>query len=534
VSEWASTEKSRELTLYRRLLLIASGTYMVWWFAVELLLPTAFNPFGSRFAVVATIFAAWVASFIFLIVQKHLVVIFQACAWLITLHYYYLFLHNDGDFNWVVGCYITVMAIGFCFFTAKQLLSYSLFVLALSIASIILVPHLLNSVFLPGLLTILIQANLGLRSRLALIKTLRDSNRRFQLLFNSTFEGVMVHEKGLITDVNESLLQKTGYSRGELLGQDPMIIVPPAQRPLVTRNMEMADIEPFETRVQRKDGAVIDVETRAKDFEYDSHMARLVTIQDISDRKKAETERISALTLAENVRIRDDFISIASHELKTPISSLKLQALLVERELAKEPSETYPTNKLREVLGLFHRQADRLTELVETMLDVSRISAGRLSLVMEPVDLRVLVGDVVSLLNTQRPRNSLPITIDAPAAAPMQGDRVRIKQVIENLVVNAIKYGEEKPIAVQVRTEGSRAVVVVKDQGPGIPHEAVDRIFNRFERAVSSRHISGLGLGLYIAKQVVEAHGGAISVESQPGFGSTFTARFPTQLSEKS
>lgn len=225
--------------------------------------------------------------------------------------------------------------------------------------------------------------------------------------------------------------------------------------------------------------------------------------------------------MAENVRIRDEFISIASHELKTPISNLKLQTQLIERDLRRQP-ESYSIDKVAEVAALFNRQVNRLLELVETMLDVSRISSGRLNLEKKDFDLSEDIQDVVTTLNLKN-----KITIETPAHLMIHADCSRTKQIIENLLTNAIKYGDNKPAQISVRAENGQAIIAVEDQGLGIAPEYLDRIFNRFDRAISAHNISGLGLGLYIARQIVEAHGGTITVKSQLGKGSVFTVTLP-------
>ncbi len=232
-----------------------------------------------------------------------------------------------------------------------------------------LIPSLEHSVFLPGLVTMLLQANIGLRSRLSIIKSLSESNQRFQMLFNSTFEGVLVHDQGRILDVNESLINMLGYSRAELIDKNILDLLPEERRKESEDKNETGGKQssPYETKVITKDLRNIDIEVRAKDFLYDKTHVRLVTVQDISDRKQAEKERIVAMTLVENLRIRDDFISIASHELRTPISTLSLQLQLIERDL-KKAGQLGENARLADFLN---RQIERLAELVETMLDVS-------------------------------------------------------------------------------------------------------------------------------------------------------------------
>ena len=519
---------AQQISVYRRLLLVAGGVYLFWWFAIVWILPQAFNPFLSRFAVCAFIFLVWLLSFKSEKVRRHLPFLAFVSVWLITLHYYYLFYENGGDSNWIVGAYITVIAINLCLLSTGRLLSYSIFVLALSIAVAFALPHLEKSVFLPGIVTILIQANMGLHARLSVIKNLFDSNQRFQLLFHSTFDGLIVHDRGLILNVNESMGHISGFSPAELIGKSVFDILDPSERSLVQAKLSLDEVPPYETKGLRKDGRLIDVEVRAKSFLYDNKPAKLVAVQDISDRKKAETERIKALALVENLRVRDEFISIASHELKTPISSLKLQTQIIESDLREGGNEVDSQEKITEAISLFNRQIDRLTELVEAMLDIPRISAGKFTLEVGDVDLVGLAKKTISLMAAQNDNTGAPpMTLEAPAKVIVHGDRRRLEQVLENLLSNAIKYGDHNPITIKILDENSGTSLIVEDHGLGIAPEYLSRIFDRFERAISARNISGLGLGLYITRQIVEAHGGKLSVESELGRGSRFKVWFP-------
>lgn len=528
---WNSPQSLKELRVGRWLILIGAFVYLAWWFGVELLLPKSFNPLASRLVVVGILFAIYGASFYSEAVRFNIRKAFIASAWLITLHFYYLFYMNGGNLDWVIGAYITVSAITLLLMSSGALLSYSIFVTLLSVLMVIAIPELRYSVFLPGLITILIQANVGLQSRFGLIRTLADSNDRFQLLFNSTFEGVMVHENGRILDVNDAFAQLTGYSRHELEGKNALTFVHPDWRASAAEKMKFAEVPPYETVGINREGKVVDLEVRAKSFTFDNVSARLVTIRDITDRKRAEEERIAALTMAENVRVRDEFISLASHELKTPITSMKIQTQLMERGLKNGSPEVIAPKKLSEFVAVLGRQVNRLNELVETMLDVSRISTGRLVLDVRDVDLSQLVREVVQSSQAQltraNPQLNSAIQVDVPSELIVRADPSRIKQVIENLIGNAIKYGQESPIEVRVSAEAARVSIVVVDRGMGIPPEFLGKIFERFERAVSPSNISGLGLGLFIVRQIVEAHQGAISVESEPGKGSSFKVSLP-------
>jgi signal transduction histidine kinase len=173
------------------------------------------------------------------------------------------------------------------------------------------------------------------------------------------------------------------------------------------------------------------------------------------------------------------------------------------------------------------RQVERLSRLVSELMDVSKITAGRLRLDVEEMDLSAAVRDVLTRLREQTAKAQSPIDLHADVPVVGHWDRMRVEQVVTNLVTNALKFGAGKPITLAVEEEGAMARVVVRDQGIGIAPEDVERIFQRYEQAIASRAYGGLGLGLYIVRQIVEAHGGRILVESQLGAGSTFTVELP-------
>jgi len=221
----------------------------------------------------------------------------------------------------------------------------------------------------------------------------------------------------------------------------------------------------------------------------------------------------------EAIRVRDEFLSIASHELKTPLTSLALQADSLRAAAARGRVPEPIAHKA----DVIRRNVDRLTRLITNLLDISRIGAGRLELELEELDLSELVREVAVRFEDELTRAGCELRLDASAPVVGRWDRLRLDQVVTNLIANAVKYGPAKPIEVAVRAEGERAWLQVRDHGIGIPHEAQARIFERFERAVSDRHYGGFGLGLWIVRIIVDALGGTIAVESEPGNGATFT-----------
>ncbi|WP_437924030.1 ATP-binding protein [Sorangium sp. So ce291] len=250
---------------------------------------------------------------------------------------------------------------------------------------------------------------------------------------------------------------------------------------------------------------------------------------DITERKKIEAERALLLEYEQRaraaaeaaVRMRDDFVSIASHELYTPIAGLKLAVQGLMRE-----ATTLPAGAER-LAGMAERQCQRLVRLIEDLLNVARIQAGKLELTLGDVDLRALSREVVEDFDVELKQAGSTVTWRADAPVVGRWDRARLEQVVTNLVLNAIKYGRGKPIEISVAAEGEMAKLVVADHGIGIDAGCVPYIFERFERGVSTQHYGGLGLGLYISRRIVIAHGGSIRVESELGAGAAFIVDLP-------
>ena len=229
------------------------------------------------------------------------------------------------------------------------------------------------------------------------------------------------------------------------------------------------------------------------------------------------------------INVRDEFISIAGHELKTPLTSIKLQADMRKRSLENESYTKFTPDKLIKMFDTDSKQIERMTVIINDMLDVTRISSGKLSMNLEDFDLSTLIYDVVERNHEQLEESGNQITIDSGKNIVGRWDKFRIEQVITNLLTNAIKYGEGKPIEIKINSENDKAIVVIKDHGLGISKENIKLIFKRFER-VTGTDVSGLGLGLYIVSSIIEAHKGQIKVESQLGQGSSFSIELPLNV----
>lgn len=227
------------------------------------------------------------------------------------------------------------------------------------------------------------------------------------------------------------------------------------------------------------------------------------------------------------VRMRDDFMSIVSHELKTPLNTLILEVQLRKLQLARSSVAAFSEERLRQMVDKDERQIQSLIRLIDDMLDVSRIRTGKLSIRPTPVDLGDLVARVVDSFAPQMEVCGCTLLFDPPG--PLHGvwDAFRIEQVLANLLTNAMRYGAGRPVEITVSTNGKEACIDVRDHGIGISEENLQRIFQQFERAEGSENSAGLGLGLYITEQIVKAHGGDIHVQSEEGKGSVFCVRLP-------
>lgn len=226
----------------------------------------------------------------------------------------------------------------------------------------------------------------------------------------------------------------------------------------------------------------------------------------------------------EAIRLRDDFLSIAGHELNTPLAALQLQIQSLKRQVEKEPA----LGKVGERLGKTENQVLRLEKLISELLDVSRITGGRLSIEREPMDLAATVRDVAERMAPSAAKASCELVLACPDGVVGSWDRLRIEQVVTNLMSNAIKYGAGRPIEVVTTRDADVARLTVRDHGIGIAPGDEARIFGRFERAVSERHYGGFGLGLWISRQIVEAHGGSIRFDRPADVGTRFTVELPT------
>lgn len=366
------------------------------------------------------------------------------------------------------------------------------------------------------------------RERLARATERTQSERRYRNLAEAVPAIVWTASPdGALAYVNERFEQATGVAGGAARGDGWREALHEDDRPRFTRQWReaVASGRPFEAeaRLRARDGAAPWYLWRAvpERGESGTIVAWLGTATEIESQKRAQAE------LERAVALREEFLSVASHELKTPVAALRLQLQSLVRSIALHGTPS--REELLDKLGRTDRLIQRQVDFVEQLLDVTRIGQGRLELNLEPTDLAAIVRDVATRLEEDARRAATPLLVDAPGPVIGAWDPLRVEQVAENLLSNALKYGRGHPIQVRVEDRGGdgTARLVITDHGIGIDAADQRRIFERFERAVPASSYGGLGLGLWIAREIVEAHRGAIEVESAPGDGATFVVELP-------
>jgi len=230
--------------------------------------------------------------------------------------------------------------------------------------------------------------------------------------------------------------------------------------------------------------------------------------------------------LAEAVRLRDEFLSVASHELNTPLTPIALSLRHLAKEAEANPG-SHLAKSVNRYIALAHRQINRLASLIAELVDVEHLSSHGLAVNRTTVDLGPIVRDVAARYQAPAQSAGCSLIVDAPDGVIGQWDAMRIDQTVANLLENAIKFGAGKPVRIHLWATSSLAHLSVEDEGIGVAVEDRERIFERFSRAVSERNYGGLGLGLYIARSNVEALGGTIAVAGATGRGATFTVELP-------
>jgi PAS domain S-box-containing protein len=340
---------------------------------------------------------------------------------------------------------------------------------------------------------------------------LRESEERFRAVWEATSEAMALSDaRGTVLAVNPAYCALYGRPAEELVGRGFEVIFPEPMRVAALEQYRavFAEADPprgFEARVQRPDGSERIVESRADFLLRDGQrIAMISAIRDITERKRLE-------------RAQHDFIAMASHDLASPLTVLRAWAQLLQRRGA------YDAASVDAIL----EQTTRMERLITDLRDLVQVEGGGLSLQRSPVDLVALVHEAVERMRSLA--TSHVAHLEAPEIPVVViGDRDRLGQVLDNLLGNAVKYSPRGgEILIRVQAANGVVRVSVSDQGPGIPSDVLPQLFERFFRGQHAAGDAGLGLGLYISRMLVEAHGGQIRAQSEPGVGSVFTVTLP-------
>jgi len=347
---------------------------------------------------------------------------------------------------------------------------------------------------------------------------------------------LFIRPDGQIVEANAAAIVSYGYDRATLLTKNIRDLRDPPTVGQIPTQMSEAEAGGtlFTTIHRRSDGSTFPVEVSSIGADIGGEHLLLSVIRDITERRQAEQERAELLerehaarSAAEAaVRVRDTFLSTAAHELKTPLTVLLGNVQLLQRRLDSATALAERDERLLHIIG---EQAARMNRLIAVMLDISRLQTGQLTITRAPLDIGALVRRVVDDVRPTLVQHTL--TCSLPDTLLMiEGDELRLEQVLQNLLSNAIKYSPAGgPITVQVERQGGGVSVAVADQGIGIPQANLPNLFQRFYRAdnVDPQQISGMGIGLYVVRAIVELHGGQVNVVSPEGGGSNFTIYLP-------
>lgn len=259
---------------------------------------------------------------------------------------------------------------------------------------------------------------------------------------------------------------------------------------------------------------------------------RTDVVNNLKKKRDRDHKMIADLTeqnnkLQNEIRLRDEFLSIASHELKTPLTSMLLKIQVVLHSVRNVSLAKFSVQNLLTMLETAEQQVQRLRKMINDLLNTSLITTGKLDLEMKEADLTALVREVTSEFSEKLEKDGYKLSLKAEKSIPVVIDKVRIEQVVTNLLTNAIKYGNGKPIDIEVTNGGKTAKVIVKDRGLGIDSKYKDHIFGLFGRGIEDKSYKGLGVGLFISNHIVRAHNGRITVDTRLSRGSTFTVELP-------
>jgi PAS domain S-box-containing protein len=363
---------------------------------------------------------------------------------------------------------------------------------------------------------------------------LRQSEERFRRLFESSSTGVILHDDKQYLDVNPAMVRMLGYqSAADLIGKNPVETSPPFQPGGVpTAELAHRHIQNclergsarFDWVALRADGSEIQMEVILTRIELNGRHFIQAIVNDISERKRAEAELQRALAHERELsQLKSNFVSMVSHEFRTPLGIIMSSA-----EILKDYLETLEPAEREEHLASIARNSKRMSELMEEVLVLGRLDAGKMQFDPAPVDFAALCGRLADEVRSATD-DACPIQLRTEGLkGEAKADERLLRHVLVNLLVNAVKYSEPgTPVEFVIRRDGADAVCEIRDHGIGIPEKDQALLFQAFQRGGNVGQRPGTGLGLVIVKRCAELHGGTLDLHSAVGQGTTVTVRIP-------
>jgi PAS domain S-box-containing protein len=384
----------------------------------------------------------------------------------------------------------------------------------------------------------------------SLDSAIHDAPKELEWLLDAMFEQVVigmayVMPDGRLLRANQRLSDMLGYPREELVGRTLLALTHPEDNAIARecyQRMLNGEFQTYalEIRYLHRDGSCIWLHQTAALLREPGGPPQyfIILFEDVTERRKLEEERVQLLAREQEARAQaqanetalrkanqsmDEFFAIASHEVSSPITAIKGYIQLAEYRL-----HSGSLIEGLESLRLADYQCNRLSRLVGDLLDISRARQGKLMMRFSPCDLTAIVQRAVEEQRVSAPEHSIRLSLPVLKAVPIVADADRIGQVLTNYLSNALRYSpQEAPIVVSLRVDDCEARVAVRDEGPGIPLEQQEFIWERFHQVDMLQFSGGLGLGLYISKMIISMHQGSVGLESAPGMGSTFYFTLP-------
>lgn len=348
--------------------------------------------------------------------------------------------------------------------------------------------------------------------------TLEGAEHPYRILIESMNEGaISLSSEGIILYCNSAFARMVGSPLDQIMSRDLCDFVVPGERQALKTLIGQASeaAARAEMTLMSLSGETLATQFSFNPVNLEEEVSVGVVVTDLSEHKSHEQAKAS-------LRMRDEFLAVASHELRTPLSTLVLRLGLLEHHIAKGDLEQVGASASRA-----QEQASRIGRLVDRLLDVSQLASDNLKLDLRRCALDEIIKTAADRLSEQAANANCEMNLDLEGGLDVRADRFRLDEAISNVIANAIKFGPRNPVEIQSKATDDKAVIIVQDRGIGIPEEDLSRIFGRFERATQSRQHAGLGLGLYIASQVIQRHRGAIRAENRTKGGTRFIIELP-------